>query len=268
MDHVEREGSDRLSALLARDRWITGLCLAVACLLAWAWLLRTGDAGMGMDGMAMPIPPATSPEALAASFIMWFVMMVAMMLPSASPMILLYARVARQARAQGGALLPTGLFAATYVALWGAFSVAATGVQALLEESGLVGRATMALGDGRLAGGLLIMAGLYQLTPLKRACLDRCRSPFAFLVREWGPGRGRALRLGARHGLFCIGCCWLLMALLFVGGVMNLAWVAALALIVLVEKIASAPRLTRWLVAAAAILAGLWLLADPGALRG
>jgi predicted metal-binding membrane protein len=223
---------------------------------------------MAMDAMAMPMPPPTSPELLAATFVMWFVMMVAMMLPSAAPMILLYARFARQARAQGGALLPTGLFAGTYVALWAAFSAVAAGVQALLVESGVVGQATLRVGDARLAGVLLIAAGLYQLTPLKRACLDRCRSPFAFLMREWGAGWRRALRLGARHGLFCIGCCWLLMALLFVGGVMNLAWVAALALIVLIEKVAPSPRLTGGLVAAAAIIGGLWLLADPGALRG
>ena len=182
-----------LERLLRRDRWVVGACLAVIAALAWGWLISMGAMDMG----AMPMAPTYATQ-LGAAFVMWLVMMVAMMLPSAAPMILLYARFSRQARRQGA--VPTPVAA--------------------------------------LAGGLLIAAGLYQLTPLKRTCLERCRSPVAFITRLWRPGWAGAVRLGAVHGLYCLGCCWLIMALLFVGGVMNLAWVGMLALLVLVEKVA------------------------------
>lgn len=177
-----------------------------------------------------------SADYLSATFVMWALMMVAMMLPSASPMILIYARVARHnfgASAGGG----IALFALSYVLVWIVFSLLAAGAQALLVQSGMVDSMRLQLGDGRLAGALLIAAGLYQLTSLKAACLEKCRSPFAFLSRGIRPGAAGALRLGVAHGLYCLGCCWVLMLLLFVGGVMNLAWVAALALLVAAEKL-------------------------------
>ena len=230
--------------------------------LAWflLWRMTIPAPGGDMGAMAMTaMPPAINPGYIASAFIMWFLMMAAMMLPSASPMILLYARLAGDAPHRAGPFSPTLVFTATYLAVWAIFSLAAAALQALLIKLGLISAVALALGDHRVAGALLVAAGLYQLTPLKAACLTRCRSPLSFLMRLWRPGWRGALRLGAIHGLSCLGCCWMLMALLFIGGVMNLAWVVVLALVVLLEKIAPiGPRVAR-VIAAGAVLAGLVL---------
>lgn len=204
-------------------------------------------AGMaGMAGMAMAEP--LSPPEIAAAFLMWALMMVAMMLPSALPMILLYARLAHRASAMLA-------FALAYILVWtGASLIAAMAQQGLIAADILDSR--LILGHPLLAGALLIAAGLYQFSPLKRRCLDRCRSPLSFLISGWRPGMAGAIHLGLRHGLYCLGCCWLLMALLLVGGVMNLAWVALLAAIVLAEKIAPGGRWTATGVGGVALLAG------------
>ena len=173
----------------------------------------------GMAGMAPGWP---------LIFAMWAAMMVAMMLPSAAPAILLYARVHRHSAGSDGAP-PTGAFLAGYLTCWMAFSASAATLHHALEGDALANR--------YITAAVLIAAGLYQLSPLKDACLARCRSPAQFLTRHYRPGPRGALRLGALHGAFCVGCCWLLMALLFVGGVMNLAWVAGLTLLVAAEKL-------------------------------
>lgn len=249
-----------IARLLRRDRWIVGACLALACAFAWAWLFVTArqmGAMAGMGGTSAPGPYLTS------AFVMWLLMMVAMMLPSASPMILLYARMAGRA-----ALPPTVVFAGVYLALWAAFSLLAAGIQTLLVRAGLISAMTLRFGDGRLAGGLLLLAGLYQLTPLKQACLGACRAPFSFLTRLWRPGLGGALWLGVRHGLYCLGCCWALMALLFVGGVMSLPWIALLAVVVLLEKLAPIGEAGGKVLGALAASAGLVLIIDPALLQG
>ena len=233
-----------VDSLLLRDRWIVGGCIALIVAFAWLWLWQEWAAmgpdnsmpGMEMPGKAMA-PPSDAAAYLASAFLMWFLMMVAMMLPSATPMILLYSGIARNARAQGAVLAPTSIFAAMYLAVWGGFSALAALAQWLLVRSGAVSEISLAFGNQRIGGALLVAAGLYQATPLKRACLDSCRSPLSFLTRLWRPGWAGAARLGLAHGLYCLGCCALLMALLFVFGVMNLVWVAALALFVLAEKI-------------------------------
>jgi predicted metal-binding membrane protein len=209
-----------------------------------------GMEGMGM-GMAMPAP--LSPEAIAAAFLMWALMMVAMMLPSALPMILLHAKLAQRTDA-------TAVFALTYVAVWTAASLIAAAAQQGLVAARLLDGDRLLFGNRMIGGALLIAAGLYQLTPLKRRCLERCRSPLSFLMSGWRPGIGGALLLGLRHGLYCLGCCWMLMALLFVGGVMNLAWVALLAAIVLIEKIAPGGRWLTMGIAGAAVIGGLVLI--------
>jgi len=196
---------------------------------------------------------------LVPAWTMWALMMVAMMLPSALPMILLHARVARQGR---GGPLPTGtlVFALTYVALWSGFALIAALAQAALVASGALSAMELAVGNRLLAAGLLMLAAIYQLSTVKRACLDKCRSPLAFVSRGFRPEWPAALRLGLAHGFYCIGCCWALMALLFVGGVMNLAWVAALGAIVIAEKYGppwTARALTSLLVIGAAVV--LWL---------
>jgi len=166
---------------------------------------------------------------------MWAAMMVAMMLPSASPTILLYARVHRHSNGPGAAP-PTAAFLGGYIACWLGFALIAATLQVALGGMDLVSR--------NVAAALPIATGLYQLSPLKDACLNRCRSPAQFLSRHYAPGAMGAVRLGLLHGAYCVGCCWLLMALLFVGGVMNLAWVAALALLVAAEKL---PRGGMWI---------------------
>jgi predicted metal-binding membrane protein len=219
--------------LAGRSRAVTALALAALILLAWAWLL--GGAGMRIAAMPMEGMPAMAWDAgqwlLVAS--MWWVMMVAMMLPSAAPVILLYGRVNRH----HGQAPPTAVFLAAYFAAWLGFSLLATALQYALEQAGLMSAMAMVSRRPWLSGGLLVAAGLYQWSPLKDACLAKCRTPTNFLTRYYRPGRAGAWRLGLLHGAYCVGCCWLLKALLFVGGVMNLAWIAALTLFVAAEKL-------------------------------
>jgi predicted metal-binding membrane protein len=196
-----------------------------------------GDAPGAMSEMAVAaMAPATwTPGYAVLMVFMWWIMMMAMMLPSAAPMILLFAMINRKQREKGAPYVPTGIFAAGYVLVWGAFSVVAVAAQGGLEQSGLLS-SMMASTSVMLGAGLLVVAGIYQLTPLKHACLRHCRSPIFFISHHWRPGDLGALRMGIEHGAFCTGCCWFLMALLFYGGVMNLYWIVGLALFVLLEK--------------------------------
>jgi predicted metal-binding membrane protein len=166
---------------------------------------------------------------------MWWIMMVAMMLPSAASAILLYARVAQHSDDAGR--MATGYFLGGYLAAWGLFSALATLLQHGLERAGYLAGGAMASQDRAFSAAVLIAVGLYQLSPLKDACLHRCQSPAQFLSRHWRAGAFGAMRLGLLHGAFCVGCCWMLMALLLVGGIMNLAWIAALTAIVAAEKL-------------------------------
>ena len=211
---------DFASRIVRHERLIVALAVAFLIVLCGAYLA----AGAGMDGMTAMRPP------FGALVLMWWVMMAAMMLPSAAPAILLYARV-RESRG-GQAIAAPAVFASGYLVIWLLFSVVAAGAQSLLADP------AMTIGGVAARAAMLIVAGLYQLSPLKSACLRQCRSPAQFLSRHWKPGATGALRLGAAHGAYCVGCCWLLMALLFVGGVMNFAWIAALTALVALEKIA------------------------------
>jgi predicted metal-binding membrane protein len=167
---------------------------------------------------------------------MWAVMMVAMMLPSAAPITLLVANIARKRAAAGGTFgADTVLFVLGYLAVWFGFAAGATLLQWGLDEAGLLSD-TMAVANRLVAAVVLVAAGIYQITPLKEACLRHCRSPLDFLLFHWREGGLGALKSGVGHGAYCLGCCWMLMALLFVGGIMNLAWIAAIALLVLIEK--------------------------------
>jgi predicted metal-binding membrane protein len=221
-------------------------------LLAWAYLawlsFATGVQTRGMSGMpgmmdmamdaAGPQGSAWSLTELLFAFAMWSVMMVAMMAPAAAPMILLYARVGRHAAVQQKPFAPASWFATGYLLVWAMIALAASVLQLALVQAALL-TPMLAAANNILAAAILILAGLYQWTALKRACLSQCRSPFAF-VQQYGGFRGDvrgALLLGMRHGAFCAGCCWALMALLFVAGVMNLLWIAALTLLVMLEKL-------------------------------
>jgi len=225
-------------SLATRQRLAVVAGLAGVTLLAWAQLLRIGwnmDAAM-QAGVSCALHPWSRTDA-ALTFAMWAVMMVGMMVPSAAPMSLLFASVARKARSQGSAVAPTFVFVAGYVAVWTLFSAAATAVQWALERAALLSPMLESTSPA-FGGALLAAAGLYQFTPWKDSCLEHCRSPALFFAAHWREGVLGAFRMGAEHGAYCLGCCWLLMGLLFFGGVMNLLWVAGIALFVLLEKLA------------------------------
>jgi predicted metal-binding membrane protein len=230
-------------ALSRADRIAIWGGLAALSALAWLYLWRmpaggnsmasmAGMAGMAaMPGMSMASP--WSPAQLWMTFSMWAVMMVAMMMPSAAPMVTLYARIVE---GRGSSpRLRVWLFAGGYIAVWTAFSVGAAMMQAALDNAAML---TGAMRVAPLMGGIILaLAGIYQISPLKRRCLRHCQSPMGFLMIHWRDSMSGALAMGAWHGVFCVGCCWMLMGLLFVAGVMNLAWVALLTTFVLIERV-------------------------------
>src|SRR5215813_8573923 len=239
-------GTTVLEAVLRRDRIVVVAALVSVITLSWIWILLGAGTGMtamamtfgsGMPGVAAMLmePAAWSPGYAGLMFAMWWVMMAAMMLPSASPMLLLFARINRIQKAGGRPFIPTGIFAAGYLAAWGGFSALATALQWQLERLDLLSP-MMVTTSYRLGGGILVLAGLWQLTPVKGVCLRHCRSPLSFLVQSWRPGSVGAFRMGLEHGAYCLGCCWFLMGFLFFGGIMNLFWIAGLAVYVLLEK--------------------------------
>jgi predicted metal-binding membrane protein len=243
---MSTQRSTPIEAIFKRDQVVVLAGLALIAALAWAYVVylaqQPGMQGMAMDDMAMdmamPSIAAWGPFDFAAMFVMWSVMMVAMMVPAAAPMVLVFARVNRNRREQDRPYVPTSVFVLGYVVVWSAFSLLATlsnwGLHAGGLLSSMMGESTSAY----LGGALLLAAGIYQWTPLKYACLTQCRTPLGFIMTQWRDGMGGALQMGLKHGLYCLGCCWVLMALLFVLGIMNLAWIAALAVVVLLEKVA------------------------------
>ena len=274
----------RLEAVLRRDRTILLFSLGSLALLAWicvAWFGTAmhdpalapagsdpapgGMAGMDHGPAARVMAPGLAPWSMADFLLMlamWSAMMVGMMTPSAAPMILIYGRVARQAAERGRPLAPVGWFAAGYLLAWAGYALLATALQWLLEQAALLTPA-MAAANGRFGGLLLIAAGLYQWSPLKYACLTQCQSPLFFIQRHGGfrADRSGSLALGLRHGAYCIGCCWALMLLLFVGGVMNLLWIAAIAALVLAEKALPFGRIVARVAGIALVAAGAALVA-------
>jgi len=249
--------------LLRRDRWLAGSALVVAVVLCWAWLVpmaRTMEKDGMMCGVASwAMVDTWEPGHLAMLFAMWAVMMAGMMLPSAAPIVLLYAGVVRKSPGIERPAAHVYAFAAGYLAVWTGFSLAATALQRVFTESLLLSP-TMASQSPAFAGAMLFFAGVYQLTPWKRACLAWCRSPVDFLTRFWKPGVSGGFRLGVAHGLYCVGCCWALMLLLFVGGVMNLRWIAVLTIFVLLEKVTPlGAKRARWL-GLVPIALGSWML--------
>ncbi len=248
-----------IEAAVRHDRRITLSGLFAVVALAWLYLWR-GAAGMDHAAMAMnSMPQDPGVGALALTFVMWTVMMAGMMLPSAAPAILLYGAMVRKNGALGRMLPAVWIFAGGYLLVWTGFSVVATLLQALLERASLLTPA-MTLASTVLSALALIAAGVYQLTPLKQACLGKCRNPLEFFITRWRAGPGGAFRMGLGHGAYCVGCCWALMLLLFVAGVMNLMWVALIAALVFVEKLFPGVRIVSRATSAALILAGLYLL--------
>ena len=262
-------------ALFRRERWIVGGGLVVICVLSW-WYVISG-AGTGMNTLSMTTwefpPPLRVPPTEGSwegtywiiMLLMWWVMMVAMMTPSAAPMILLYAHVHRRSLKTGeqnSAIGPTSAFAGGYLACWLGFSIVAIALQWALEQAGLVHSMLMWSTSNVMSSAFLIAAGIYQLTPLKDLCLKHCRSPLHFLMHNWRKTPAGAFVMGFRHGAYCVGCCWFLMALLFVGGIMNLVWIAGLAIFVLVEKLSRHGVWMGRLSGLAMFAGGIYLLAN------
>ena len=227
-----------LEKVIKRDRAIVLIGLTLTVILSWAYILN----GAGMD-MSMPagmkmggVSAIWTPGYWVLMFVMWWVMMVAMMLPSAAPMILLFATVNKGAVRQNSRAVPTFVFAAGYLLIWGGFCLLAVVAQWALTSLDLLDQ-MMQSNSRYLGAALLISAGIYQFTPVKDACLKNCKSPVQFIMGHWVPGHFGALKMGLLHGAYCLGCCWFLMGLLFFGGVMNILWIGGLALYVLLEKL-------------------------------
>lgn len=261
-----------IEAVLKRDRAVVISALTFVVMLSWIFVL--GGAGMGMSAfemtstemalgpsqapvassgdaapitinegvmddlsMAMATPADWTPGYAMLIFFMWWVMMIAMMLPSAAPMILLHASLNRRSSANTGGPTATLVFTVAYLLTWAVFSIAAASTQWALEHAGLLSPMMMNTTSMVLAGTILAFAGLYQLTSIKQACLKHCQNPVEYLSGHWKPGIAGAFSMGTRHGMYCLGCCWGLMAILFFGGIMNLYWVIGLAILVLMEKL-------------------------------
>ena len=237
---------DGSPSIYNRDRVIIIVAIVIITCVSWMYLFNlSGD----MDEMsslesttglsrAMPNMVPWGFSDWISMFVMWFVMMVGMMVPTASPMILMFSTVNQRKKEQNQPFVATAIFLSGYVLVWLGFSIGATATNWILHSntllSGIMGEST----NNLFGGVLLISAGVFQWTPIKKACLNNCRTPMGFLMTEWKNGFYGALKMGLNHGIYCLGCCWLLMALLFVLGVMNLLWIAVLTTIVLFEKVA------------------------------
>ena len=259
---------------LRRDRLIVVIALTVVIVLSWGYILS--GAGMGMSafemttmnlsqdnslGMAMMIPTKWTMGYVVLMFFMWWIMMIAMMLPSATPMVLLFVLINRKQHEKGNPYIPTGIFGLAYLVVWAAFSLVAVVLQASFQHWAWLSPTLMS--TSTILGGLILLAaGIYQLTPIKQACLKHCRSPLQFVMSHWRKGRRGAFRMGVEHGAYCVGCCWFLMGLLFFGGVMNLYWIIGLAVFVFIEKTIPAGHWFSYCVGVVLIICGIFVLFD------
>jgi len=232
--------TDHIESIVKKDRIIVISGVVAVAAIAWGYTVYVAQtqADMGMSmGMAMGNVRSWSGVDFSLMFVMWAVMMVAMMVPSAAPMLLLFATVNRKRRQEARPFVPTSVFLSGYLVVWAGFALAATLGNWGLHQASLLTSMMGGSSSGYLGGGLLVVAGVFQWSQLKYACLTHCRSPLSFLMSDWKDGTRGAFMMGLVHGKYCLGCCWILMALLFVLGVMNLVWIAALAAFVLAEKV-------------------------------
>jgi len=248
---TEHANNSSLERVLMRERLLVIVALSIAIIASWVYVLAGAGTGMSTWKMtswkmalglshSMAMPVEWTATYATVMFFMWWIMMIGMMLPSAAPMILLHAKVNRTSAKRKGlqwSLLPTGAFTLGYLSAWAIFSALATTLQWSFEGIGVLSPMMMNSTNQVFAGLILLFAGVYQITPLKHACLEHCRSPIGFLSQHWRPGTWGTFQMGIRHGVYCLGCCWGLMAILFFGGIMNLYWIIGLALIVLAEKV-------------------------------
>ena len=251
-----------LERVVRRDRVVLGAALAAVILLCWAWIVPMGrDMYGAMTGpSAWMMTTRWDAPRVVLLCAMWIVMMIGMMLPSAAPLVLLYARVVRQRSRGAPAVRRAYALAGGYLAAWTAFSLAATALQLVLYRLLLL-TPMMEMASTSAVAGVLLLAGAYQWSPLKWTCLQSCRAPLSFVMQHWKPGAAGAFRIGLVHGAYCVGCCWALMLLLFAAGVMNLVAIAGLTILVLLEKLAPLGGVTSRAAGAALIGLGVWLLA-------
>jgi predicted metal-binding membrane protein len=265
------EKISHVETLLKHDRKVVTIALIIVVSVTLAYTL----AGMGMEMSAFEmsgypwagpfgkgnIPSMAADVHFTILLSMWWLMMIAMMLPSAAPVILLTAAINRRSNLTVPPFGSVASFTLGYLTVWLIFSVAATLTHKLLESHGYL-NAMMQSNNRTLSGVLLVAAGIWQFTPIKQACLRHCRSPVEYITYHKKPGNSGALRMGLGHGAYCLGCCWFLMAILFAGGVMNLYWIAGLALFVLIEKQYSKGVWFGRLAGGLLILAGIGVLAN------
>lgn len=246
-------------AAASRDRAIVFASLVAITAVAWLYVLKLAHDMAGMDNM--PNMPNMAMETGAGSFVltavMWIVMMIGMMLPSATPMILLFTMVQRKQGTHPARSI--GAFIAGYLLVWGGFSLLAAALQTVLVEMALLSPLLTPVSKWT-AGAAFLLAGVYEFSAIKNRCLTLCVNPLRFVTSYWRPGVSGALRMGIVHGAFCLGCCWVLMLLLFAVGVMNLIWVALLAALVLLQKVLPHGRLTTSVTGGAMLLAGVALM--------
>ena len=258
-------GGTIIEAMLKRDRVVVIGALAVLAALAWAYIGYLAWGMRGMDGggvgleAAMPRMEAWTLVDLVTLFVMWSVMMFAMMLPSASNMLLAFATINRRRREREEPYVATAVFLLGYLAVWVGFSAVAVLIQWGLQSAALLSPMMVSTSPA-LGGALLIAAGVFQWTPVKDVCLAHCRSPMGFILSHWREGTGGAVLMGLHHGAFCVGCCWVLMGLLFVAGVMNLLWVAAITVFVVIEKLAPRGDVVGRITGGVLVVAGVVLL--------
>jgi predicted metal-binding membrane protein len=252
----------KMESLLQREQMLAFSCLAMVILISWAYMLHHMSGEMSGSGMEITVACLAhrGPGTIAHSFIMWTIMMVAMMFPSATPMILMFTIVNQQQGKTQRPLMPTGLFVLGYFLVWTVYSALASMVQWGFHTSALLSH-NLAITSPLLGGVFLVAAGVFQWTPFREACMAKCRSPLGFLMAEWREGRLGALVMGLKHGLNCVGCCWLLMLLSFVLGIMNILWMALVTVFMLGEK---AYPGSQWVSRATGLVLvawGLWIAA-------
>jgi predicted metal-binding membrane protein len=252
-----------LAFQLKRDRSIIISGLFFIALLSWLYIiyLHKQMVYMDMDAIffAMPMTPVWTSVDFILLFLMWLVMMIAMMTPSVSPLVLIFARINRQRKQQAHPFVNAAFLMGGYFSAWAIFSLVATGLQWLLQQASLLSPDMIT--TSKIFGGIVLIAsGIFQFTPLKQACLGHCRSPLDFVLQHWKEGKRGALKMGIENGFYCLGCCWMLMVLLFVTGIMNLLWVSIIALFVLVEKIFSQIKWVPYVAGAFLILYGILIL--------
>ena len=252
-----------LEEVLKRDRLVVFGAIFLVAAIAWGYIVYVAQSNAGV-GMSMSVAAGNmrswSGVDFALMFVMWSVMMVAMMVPSAAPMVLLFATVNRRRREQSRPFVSTGVFLSGYVVIWSLFAVGATLGNWGLHQASLLSSMMGGSSSGYLGGGLLLTAGVFQWSRLKYVCLTHCRSPLSFIMNDWREGAAGAFKMGLQHGSYCLGCCWVLMALLFVLGVMNLVWIAALAAFVLAEKVAPAGQKVSRVTGVLLIAWGAWAI--------